>query len=62
MSSAVQMALASQLIGSVMVLMTVYMLQTRQIAHSAGMKSSGTVWMKLFNYAVSAVEGYIILK
>jgi hypothetical protein len=57
MSFAVQMAVASQLVGNVMVLMTVYMLQTRWIAHGAGMKSSGAVWMKLFNYAVSAVEG-----
>jgi hypothetical protein len=37
------MALASQIIGSVMVLMTAYMLQMKLTAHSAGMESSGAV-------------------
>lgn len=53
MNSAVQTVLVSQLVGSVMVLMTVHMLQMRPTAHSAGMKSSGA---KLFNYAVLTIE------
>jgi hypothetical protein len=56
MSFAVQMALASQIIGSVMVLMTAYMLQMKWTARSAGMESSGAVWIKLFNGAFSTVH------
>jgi hypothetical protein len=53
MSFAVQTALASQITGSVMVLMTAYMLLMKLTAHSAGMESSGAVWNKLFNDVIN---------
>jgi hypothetical protein len=56
MSFAVQMALASRIVGSVMVLMTAYMLQMKWTASSAGMESSGAVQINLFNDALSTVH------